>query len=46
MRSGKKRRTEWRSRTFMVAWHNGGRWAMVVLRPGEIPATADPALYL
>ena len=20
----------------MVAWHNGGRWAMVVLRPGEI----------
>jgi tetratricopeptide (TPR) repeat protein len=46
LRSGKKRRTEWSARTFMVAWHNGGRWAMVVLRPGEIPASADPTLYL
>jgi tetratricopeptide (TPR) repeat protein len=46
MRSGKKRRTQWRARTFMVAWHNGGRWAMVVLRPGETPASADPTLYL
>lgn len=46
LRSGKKRRTEWNARTFMVAWHNGGRWAMVVLRPGEIPASADPTLYL
>jgi tetratricopeptide (TPR) repeat protein len=46
MRSGKKRRVVWRARTFMVAWHNGGRWAMVVLRPGETPATADAKLYL
>ena len=46
MRSGKKRRQEWRARTFMVAWHNGGRWAMVVLRPGEIAASANPTLYL
>jgi tetratricopeptide (TPR) repeat protein len=46
LRSGTKRRTEWSARTFMVAWHNGGRWAMVVLRPGEIPASADPTLYL
>jgi tetratricopeptide (TPR) repeat protein len=46
LRSGKKRRAEWRARTFMVAWHNGGRWSMVVLRPGETPATADPTLYL
>jgi hypothetical protein len=46
MRSGIKRRREWRTRTFMVAWHNGGRWGMVVLRPGEIPASAEPALYL
>ena len=46
MRSGRKRRTEWRARTFMVAWYNGGRWAMVVLRPGEIPENADPTLYL
>lgn len=46
MRSGVKRRREWRTRTFMVAWHNGGRWAMVVLRPGETPASANPTLYL
>jgi len=46
LRSGRKRRTEWSARTFMVAWHHGGRWAMVVLRPGEIPASADPTLYL
>jgi len=46
LRSGKKRRGEWRARTFMVAWHNGGRWAMVVLRPGETPASANPTLYL
>jgi tetratricopeptide (TPR) repeat protein len=46
LRSGKKRRTEWRARTFMVAWHNGGRWAMVVLRPGETAASANPTMYL
>lgn len=46
LRSGKKRRQEWRARTFMVAWHNGGRWAMVVLRPGETPASAAPKPYL
>jgi tetratricopeptide (TPR) repeat protein len=46
LRSGKKRRVEWRARTFMVAWHNGGRWAMVVLRPGETAASANPTLYL
>jgi tetratricopeptide (TPR) repeat protein len=46
MRSGVKRRREWRARTFMVAWHNGGRWAMVILRPGETPASANPTLYL
>jgi len=46
LRSGKKRRAEWRARTFMVAWHNGGRGATVVLRPGEIAASANPTLYL
>ena len=45
LRSGKKRRAEWRARTFMVAWHNGGRWAMVVLRPGEMAASANPTIY-
>ena len=46
LRSGLKRRDEWRVRTFMVAWHHAHRWAMVVLRPGEIPVIADPRLYL
>ena len=46
LRSGVKRRDEWRVRTFMVAWHQAHRWAMVVLRPGEIPVIADPRLYL
>ena len=46
LRSGVKRRDEWRARTFMVAWHHAHRWAMVVLRPGEIPVSANPKLYL
>jgi len=46
LRSGLKQRDEWRVRTFMVAWHQAHRWAMVVLRPGEIPVIADPRLYL
>jgi hypothetical protein len=46
LRSGVKHRDEWRARTFMVAWHQAHRWAMVVLRPGEIPVIADPKLYL
>jgi hypothetical protein len=46
LRSGTERRATLRSRTFMVAWHNGGRWAMVVLRPGETAANADPTLFL
>jgi tetratricopeptide (TPR) repeat protein len=46
LRSGKKARQEWRARTFMVAWHNGGRWALVVLRPGEMPASANSSQYL
>ena len=46
LRSGVKRRDEWRARTFMVAWHHADRWAMVVLRPGEIPVSADARLYL
>jgi tetratricopeptide (TPR) repeat protein len=46
LRSGVKRRDEWRARTFMVAWHQAHRWAMVILRPGEIPVIADPKLYL
>lgn len=46
LRSGVKRRQRMRTRRFMVAWHYGGRWAMVVLRPGETPALDDPKSFL
>ncbi len=46
LRSGVRRRQEMRTRHFMVAWHNGGRWAMVVLRPGETAANGDAKIYL
>jgi tetratricopeptide (TPR) repeat protein len=46
LRSGRHRSQRWRARTFMLAWHNGRRWGMVVLRPGELPANANPGQYL
>jgi tetratricopeptide (TPR) repeat protein len=46
LRSGTKPRQQMRTRRFMVAWHYGGRWAMVVLRPGETPALDDARTYL
>lgn len=46
LRSGEKRRQLMRSRRFMIAWHYGGRWAMVVLRPGETPALDDAKSFL
>jgi hypothetical protein len=46
LRSGRERRQEMRARSFMLAWHNGGRWAMVVLRPGETAANDDPRAFL
>ena len=46
LRSGETRRQVLSARNFMRAWANGGRWAMVVLRPGETAATAVPVRYL
>ena len=46
LRSGTERRVEMRTRRFMVAWHYAGRWAMVVLRPGETAANGDAKTYL
>ena len=46
LRSGIERRVEMRTRRFMVAWHYAGRWAMVVLRPGETAANGDAKTYL
>jgi len=46
LRSGTTRRQVLSARTFMRAWDNGGRWALVVLRPGELPASPDQARFL
>jgi hypothetical protein len=46
LRSGVKPRQQMRTRRFMVAWHHAGRWAMVVLRPGETPALDDAKTFL
>jgi tetratricopeptide (TPR) repeat protein len=46
LRSGTTRSQVLSARNFMRAWDNGGRWAMVVLKPGESAATAVPAKYL
>jgi hypothetical protein len=46
LRSGVTRRQVLSAKNFMRAWDNGGRWAMVALRPGETPVNATPARYL
>jgi hypothetical protein len=46
LRSGTTARQEMGARTFMRAWDNGDRWALVLLKPGELPARADVNRYL
>lgn len=46
LRSGTTARQLMGARTFMRAWDNGDRWALVMLRPGELPASADVNRYL
>jgi tetratricopeptide (TPR) repeat protein len=46
LRSGVTRRQVLSAKNFMRAWDNGGRWSMVLLRPGETAATASPTRYL
>jgi tetratricopeptide (TPR) repeat protein len=46
LRSGGKQRQQMRTRRFMMAWHHAGRWAMVVLKPGETAANGDARTYL
>jgi tetratricopeptide (TPR) repeat protein len=45
MRSGTTARQVMGARTFMRAWDNGDRWALVLLKPGELPASADANRY-
>jgi tetratricopeptide (TPR) repeat protein len=46
LRSGRKRRQQLSAANFMRAWDNGDRWALVILRPGELPGNADKQRYL
>lgn len=46
LRSGATRRQVLSAANFMRAWDNGGRWALVLLKPGEIAATANATTYL
>ncbi|MFT4256701.1 MAG: PA2778 family cysteine peptidase [Pseudoxanthomonas sp.] len=46
LNSGDKRGVEISAPKFMRTWDWGGRWAMVALRPGELPAEAEAASYL
>ena len=46
LRSGTVRRQMVSARRFLVSWRQSGAWAMIVLRPGEMPANTDQARYL
>lgn len=46
LRSGTRRRLEMSPRRFLHAWDWGGRWAMVLLSPGESLATVTSENYL
>jgi tetratricopeptide (TPR) repeat protein len=43
LRSGETRREAMRMRTFEHTWARSGRWAFVVVAPGELPLTATEA---
>lgn len=46
LRSGPEERLEMKWQRFAGAWHRGRRFAMTVLRPGEVPAHADAARFI
>lgn len=45
LHSGEEENKSMRAPWFLRTWDWAGRWAMVVLNPGEIPARADPLRY-
>jgi len=45
LRSGTQRRLEMDAGEFMRTWDWGGRWALVLLEPGELPARPDRERY-
>jgi tetratricopeptide (TPR) repeat protein len=46
LRSGKRERQQMSAATFMRAWDNADRWALVLLRPGELPAQPEPGAFM
>ncbi|MFC4259498.1 PA2778 family cysteine peptidase [Marinobacter lacisalsi] len=46
LHSGTEERTTLPFRVFDNTWARAERWARVVLRPGELPATAEPVTYV
>lgn len=46
LRSGTTERQVMSAANFMRAWDNADRWAMVLLRPGELPARPELQRYL
>lgn len=45
LRSGAMERRATRFKVFENTWRRGGYWGFVVLKPGELPVTADPDKY-
>ncbi|HEX7061594.1 MAG TPA: PA2778 family cysteine peptidase [Woeseiaceae bacterium] len=46
LRSGTERRRVTDAGVFLRTWQRSGHWGVVLLRPGELPATADPQRFL
>lgn len=46
LNSGKRQALRVRASTFLRSWDWAGRWGLVALRPGELPARAEPGAYL
>lgn len=46
LRSGMESRKIYPAAEFLKTWERAGRWGLVVLAPGELPASPDPERYL
>jgi hypothetical protein len=46
LRSGKERRQSQRAELFDATWERGGRWGLVALEPGVLPAEPDLERYV
>lgn len=46
LNSGTRERLEVGAPSFLRTWDWGGRWGLLALRPGELPARAEPTRFL